>query len=299
MNKELLANLAAATASLSAGVSIVATRFVIGETDPLSLAFFRYFLGAACLVPILVVGLRKNRLPLNHIIPIIILGIVLYAFFPWSFTASLKYTSAAYGAIGLATMPILTLLIAGLLRRETLTGVKFLSVILAFVGVVVAVSDSLTGAEVNGNHMLGISLMLAAALAAAIYSIFAKPYIAVYGPALITALSMTIGMLALSPLAYGQGALAGLPEFSSSGWIAVLFLGVIGGAFQFTAYTWALRWLTPTRVAIYLTLNPISAMILAWPILGEAITIEAIIGLALVLSAIFLVNFARQKEAVS
>jgi drug/metabolite transporter (DMT)-like permease len=46
-----------------------------------------------------------------------------------------------------------------------------------------------------------------------------------------------------------------------------------------------------------LTLNPISAIFLAWPRLGEPITVEAIIGLMLVLSGIFLVNSARQKEA--
>ena len=297
MNKFLLANFAAAFASLSAGVSIVATRFVIGETDPISLAFFRYFIGAMCLLPFLAIGLKRVRLPANHIPPLIVLGIILYAYFPWSFTASLKYTTAAYGAIALATMPIITLLIAWTMKREPLTGAKFLSVVLAFAGVVTAVSDSLFGDNPGGNHLLGISIMLTASLAASIYSVFAKPFLVAYGTTLITALSMTIGMIALSPLAYGEGALSGIPEFSPLGWAAVLFLGVIGGAVQFTSYTWALSWLAPTRVAIYLTLNPISAIFLAWPLLGEPITVEAIIGLMLVLSGIFLVNSARQKEA--
>ncbi len=297
MNKTLLANFAAAFASLSAGVSIVATRFVIGETDPISLAFFRYFIGAVCLLPFLVMGLRRVPIQTKHFLPVILLGIVLYTYFPWGFTASLKYTTAAYAAIALATMPILTLLIAFIMKKEALTGAKFFSVFLAFVGVVITVSDSLIGNGSSESHLLGISIMLSAAVAAAIYSVFAKPFLIAYGTTLFTALGMTIGMIALSPMAYGEGALTGLPEFSFFGWVAVLFLGVIGGALQFTLYTWALSWLTPTRVAIYITLNPISAIFLAWPLLGEPVTIEAIAGLVLVLSGIFLVNFARQKEA--
>ena len=54
MNNTILANVAAAVSSLSAGMSIVATRFIINETDPISLAFFRYLIAAFCLFPIFI-----------------------------------------------------------------------------------------------------------------------------------------------------------------------------------------------------------------------------------------------------
>ena len=63
MNKVVLANIAAAISALSAGLSIVATRFIINETDPISLAFFRYFIATIFLLPILYLGLRKQRVP--------------------------------------------------------------------------------------------------------------------------------------------------------------------------------------------------------------------------------------------
>jgi drug/metabolite transporter (DMT)-like permease len=80
------------------------------------------------------------------------------------------------------------------------------------------------------------------------------------------------------------------------GWVSLIFLGAIGGALQFTAYTWALTWLTPTRTAIYLTLTPISAIILAYPLLDENITLEVLAGLVVVLAAVFLLNRARLKQ---
>ncbi|MGI9523976.1 MAG: EamA family transporter, partial [Hyphomicrobiaceae bacterium] len=55
-------------------------------------------------------------------------------------------------------------------------------------------------------------------------------------------------------------------------------------------YTWALRWISPVSVAVFATLTPISAVILANVILGEALTVWLILGLALVIAAIFVAN---------
>ena len=296
MNKIILANIAAAISSISAGISIVATRFIIFETDPISLAFFRYFIAATCLLPILYLGLRKQKISLNHILPIILLGAVLYSLFPWGFSASLKYTTSAYGAIALATMPIFTLIIACVFGKELLTRVKLLGAGLAFLGVIIAVSDDWTIDTLGEKDLLGIVLMLSASICAAIYSAFSRSLILIYGPILFTAMSITVGMLLLSPIAYNVNTFSFIPIFSKMAWVSLIFLGVIGGAIQFTTYTWALLWLTPTRTAIYLTLTPISAIILAYIFLGEQIGSETITGLILVLTAIFIINSARKNS---
>jgi drug/metabolite transporter (DMT)-like permease len=296
MDKTILANIAATLSALSAGASIVATRFILGETNPVSLAFLRYFIATICLLPILYLGLRKRPIPFGHIFPIIILGSLLFTFFPWGFSASLKYTTAAYGAIALSTMPIFTLIIACIFKKEVLTNAKIIGVGLAFLGVTIAVSRSLLGNTLGENDFLGIFLMLTSSLCAAVYSTFSRPLILTYGPVLFTAMSITVGMLLLSPIAHNVGTFSILPTFSTMGWVSIIFLGAIGGALQFTAYSWALAWLTPTRTAIYLTLTPISAVILAYPLLDEKITFETTIGLILVLIAIFLINRARTKQ---
>src|SRR5919197_186685 len=103
MNKIVLAHAAAAAAALSAGAAVVATRFVIGETDPLSLVLYRYVISVICFV-----------------------------LFPWAFNAALHYNPAARGAGGLATIPIQTLLVAAAFGREPLTAAKIAGVFLAF-----------------------------------------------------------------------------------------------------------------------------------------------------------------------
>ena len=47
------AMLAASLASICFGASVVATRFVVVQTDPASLAFLRYLIASCCLLPVL------------------------------------------------------------------------------------------------------------------------------------------------------------------------------------------------------------------------------------------------------
>ena len=114
MNKNVPANLAAAVAALCAGTSVVVTRLAVGEIDPITLAFYRYVVAAVCLVPLLPFVWPKVRLVVADIIKIALLGAVFFGFFPWAFSAALQYTSAARGAIGIATIPIQTLIVAAL-----------------------------------------------------------------------------------------------------------------------------------------------------------------------------------------
>ena len=295
VSKVFLANAAAAAASLSAGASIVATRLVIGESDAGTLAFYRYIIGVACLAPALYLLWPRDGLALREVGKIAALGALFFGLFPWAFNASLGYIPAARGAIGLATIPIQTLIIAVLAGRETLSVGKLLSVSLAFAGVAVAFGPA--AFEADPRYLAGDALMLLGALSAAIYAVFGRPTLARHDPLFVTALAMIFGVLALLPLAAANGAVDSLPGFSTDGWLALLFLGTVGGALQFSLFAWALRWLLPSRTAIYLALNPLSAMLLAVLILDESLTVALIAGLILALSGIFVANLPKRQPA--
>jgi drug/metabolite transporter (DMT)-like permease len=285
MSKIVLAHAAAATAALSAGAAVVATRFVIGETDPISLVFYRYVISVICFAPILpAIWPRGGLAPSEHA-KIAMFGILFFVLFPWGFNAALSYNTAARGAVGLATIPIQTLLVAVAFGREPLTAAKVAGVFLAFSGIVVAFGAAAFGHD-NPDHLIGDGLMLLGVLCAAIYSVFSRPTLMRHGPLFVTALAMAFAVAALLPaVAFHQGGLA-LPALSPGGWLAVVFLGTIAGTVQFSLFMWALRWLTPTTTVLYLTLNPVTAIVLGIVLLGERLTAELVTGMALVLIGI-------------
>lgn len=118
MNKMLLAHGAAAVAALSAGTAVVVTRFVMAETDPLSLVFYRYVVSVLCFVPVLAAIRPRHSVGLDEYAKIAMFGILFFVMFPWAFNASLQHIPAARGADELAPIPIQVLLIAAIFGRE-------------------------------------------------------------------------------------------------------------------------------------------------------------------------------------
>ena len=291
MNKIVLAHAAAATAALSAGAAVVATRFVIAETDPLSLVFYRYVISVICFAPVLPAIWPRGGFVPSEYARIAMLGILFFVFFPWAFNASLQYNPAARGAVGLATIPIQTLLVAAAFGREPLTAAKIASVFLAFSGIVVAFGAAAFGRG-NSDYLVGDGLMLLGVLCAAVYSVFSRATLMRYGPLFVTALAMAFAVAGLLPVVAFHGGGLALPALSPNGWMAVVFLGTIAGTVQFSLFMWALRWLPPTTTVLYLTLNPITAMVLGIVVLGEKLTAELVAGMALVLIGILVGSFA-------
>lgn len=285
MNKTLLAHAAAAGAALSAGTAVVATRFVIGETDPLSLVFYRYLVSVLCFAPFLPKLWPRTGLTVGECAKIAMFGILFFVLFPWGFNASLELNPAARGAVGLATIPIQTLLVAAAFGREQLSKAKISGVALAFGGIVIAFGTA-AFAGGSSSYLHGDVLMLLGVLCAAVYSVFSRPTLMRHGPLFVTALGMIFAVAVLFPVVAFKTGGALLPTFSARGWMAVLFLGTVAGTLQFSLFMLALRWLPPTTTVLYLTLNPIAAMVLGIIILGESLTFELVAGMVLVLAGI-------------
>lgn len=295
--KTLLAHAAAATAALSAGTAVVATRVVVADLDPISLAFWRYLIGSACFLPVLPTLWPRHRLNVRDIATIAGLGVLFFCLFTWGFNAALDIIPAARGAVGLATVPIQTLIVAVLFRREIMTGRKLVSVVLAFLGVAVVFGPAAMGGTSEGAWR-GDIYMLLGVFCAALYSVFSRQSLRTHGPLFVTALAMMFGATALLAISIGTIGGPAWPVLAPSSWLALLFLGTFAGAVQFALFTWALRWLPPSTTVIYISLNPLTAMLLGALLLGEAVTTRLILGLTLVLAAILLSSGLLKRKAV-
>ena len=290
-----LANVAAATASLTAGAAVVVTSVLVDTIEPATLASIRYLIALLCLAPVLPYFWPKIRITALDIGKIAALGVIFFCAFPWAFTAALVHTTPARGAIGLATMPIQTLIVAVLLGREHFTRYKVLSVILAFVGVAVVFGpEAMNGSD--SNYLKGDLLMLFGVFNSSLYIVLSRSMIDKFNAMFVMTIAMLFGALFLAILAWASGELTELPVIGFRDWQALLFLGVIAGAIQFFLFVWALGLLPPTRAAIYLVLSPVSAILLSVLVLDETMTTSLIVGLVLIVFGIYL-NSRRPKTS--
>src|SRR5262245_4014480 len=117
---EIIGVLAAVASSSLGGLSVAITRLVVGATDPVTLGAFRFGIGSALLLP-LVWGQRQPWPQARALASIAGLGFLYFGLFPVLFNWSLVYTTAARGSLALSALPVLTMLVAALLRAEALT----------------------------------------------------------------------------------------------------------------------------------------------------------------------------------
>jgi drug/metabolite transporter (DMT)-like permease len=91
------------------------------------------------------------------------------------------------------------------------------------------------------------------------------------------------------------GSVTTLSNLTTSQWIAGTYLGVGGGALAFMLWVMALERASPTRVASTMTVNPLTAGLLATQLVGEPITPNLVLGLVTVFAGIWIATTEAKK----
>jgi len=282
---ELWGVLAAAASSAFGGTSIGATRYLVAHLDPLAIGSFRFGIGCLLLAPIALISgqrwpERRDWLQTAG------LGLLFFAVFPVLFNASLIYTTSARGALALSTLPLLTLVVGALLGSEALTTRKTAGVLTAMAGVGFALLSGL--GQAPPMAWLGDLLMIAAAFCMALYGIWSKPVIRRCAPIPFTAVAMAIGALMLIAVSAMRGSFAAVAQFGWQQWSAAVYLGAFGAALTFYLWAFALERASPTRVAVTVTVNPVTASLVGALMLNEPIGWNLVVGIVVVGAGIWL-----------
>jgi drug/metabolite transporter (DMT)-like permease len=285
--------LAAILSSALGGTAIAATRYVVGACDPLTLGALRFGIGFMFLLPIVL--WRGEPWPPKADRPRVAgLGLLFFGLFPVLFNASLLFTTSARGALALSTAPLLTLVAGAVLRVEALTARKTIGIVVATSGVAIALLSNLAAAPAGAWR--GDLLMIGAACCMALYNVSSRPLIRRSGPMAFTAMGMASGAGLLGAIAFGRGSFAPLLQFDYSQWLAIAYLGIFGSALTFFLWAFALGRTTPTRVAISITVNPVTASLVAAVLLAESIRWSLAIGLVTVFAGIWIATSVRRAS---
>ncbi len=282
---EMWGVLAAVLSSGLGGTSIGATRFVRNAIDPLAIGAFRFGLGFMFLLP--VAFIQGGKWPARRDwAGVAGLGLLFFGLFPILFNASLIFTTAARGALALSTLPLLTMVVGAALGVEPLTVRKTAGVLIATLGVAIALVSGLAFAPAGAWR--GDVLMVGAAFCMALYNVWSKPFIRRSGPIPFTTMGMGIGALFLVSVSWARGSFEPVAAFGPPQWLAVIYLGLFGSAVTFYLWAFALSRTTPTRVAISVTVNPITAALVGTVLLDEPIRWNMIVGLVAVFVGIWI-----------
>ncbi len=262
---------AAAAVGVQVGAATVASRFAIEQAGPATLAFLRYLIGAACLLPF-VLATRWPRIPLRDLLVIAALGTVQFAVLIALLNVGLQHVPAARAALILATMPLATMVLAALGGRERISMAAGAGVLLTILGVAIALGEKAWRAGPGPDQWFGDLAILAGTVAGAACSVLYRPYLGRYPTLAIGMIAMLASVAALGVAAAVEMRLGVPLRLDASGWGAVLFIGMSSGIGYFL-WLWALGRAPATRVTVFMALGPLTASIIGWALLGEPLSL--------------------------
>ena len=277
--------LMAMLSSAVGGTGPALVRYMIGSTDPMTLAALRFGAGFVFLLP-LAVSSYSNWPSGRDWIGVIGLGILFFGVCFSLFNWALSFTTAARGALAMSTLPLLTMVAAALLGVERLTLRKTAGVLIAIGGTSLALATGLGDAPPDAWR--GDLITLAAALCMALYNIWSRPFFKRSSPLKYVTATMGAGSAFIAIVAGVLGDFSVVAGYGEPQWIAILSMGGISSALCFYLWVSALERTTPTRVASTLPLNPVTAALLAAALLGEPIGLNLVFGIVAVLAGIWI-----------
>jgi drug/metabolite transporter (DMT)-like permease len=282
---EIVGVLAGLLSNALGGTGIGVTRYVIRSVDPLTLGALRFGIGFLVLVPIMIA--QGGKWPVRaDWAGIAALGILFFALYPIVFNFALMFTTAAHAALALSTIPLLSMVIGAAIGVEPLTGRKTAGVLVAMVGITMALLQGLRSAPPEA--WIGDLSMMTGALCFALYNVLSRPFAKRSGAIPFTTMAMGVGAVSLIVVALARDGLQSAAAFGPSQWFAVGYLGIIGAAGGFVLWAFALTRTTPTRVAISVPVNPITASLVAAAMIGEPIGWNLVLGLITVFLGIWI-----------
>lgn len=277
------------------GSTFVVTKEIIGDFAPFMLAFLRVSVGSLVLLSFALLRRRQTTpatppLPWRDISIMAFLGVALYYAV---FNVALVYTSASQGALVQSSIPAMVALVAVLWLREHASTVRWLGIGLSVAGVLIVFSgDSSPSAP---SAILGNLLMFASVVCWGIYTSMAKR-VAHFDAVAVTAGVMGVGALMLLPLAGYEVATQGWPKPTLQGWLGVLYLGAMASGAAYLFYNASLRHVDASHAAVYTNLIPIVGVITGIVVLGEPISVRAMVGGAIVLIGVWLTGRQRPSS---
>jgi len=268
--------------------AFIAGKFGVSELSPLMLTYLRFFFATLILFPIMVLQRKETwRLAKEDYGIVLRLAIVGMIGYHLPFFLALKFTSASKAAMINASNPLITAFLAVFFLKENLSAKRIAYIVLAFVGVLLTITDW----QVANIFQLGINkgdlIMLCAASLWATYSIFVKMATVKLDPLKLTAYTFLFCVILLTPFAMKEILIDKALAISYSAYGAVLYMAIFPTVIGYTIQQMSIKAIGPAKTALFINLVPVFSTAMAMTILKETVNPNNYLsGLMIILAVI-------------
>jgi drug/metabolite transporter (DMT)-like permease len=263
-------------------------------------------------------AVRKEKIfSWKYIKPAVISGLLLLGIGNGGLIWSEQYLASSLAAILLAAGPIwFVLLDKGKWKENFSSKATVIGLLVGFGGVILLFGERLLhsfgavgqtagdGGTVKGvgGHwqVIALVVLILGSISWAAGSLYSK-YRAAGNPNSVNAgWQMLAAGIAFVPASWGSGELSQFhwQDVSTTSWLAVLYLVTMGSLAGYTAFTWLLQVRSATQVSTHAYVNPVVAVLLGVFFAGENMSPVQILGLAIILISVLLINLAKYRAGM-
>jgi drug/metabolite transporter (DMT)-like permease len=189
-------------------------------------------------------------------------------------------------------------LLGWLVLKEGLPWIRTGGIILAAVGVLLVVTDGDLASIASGRFgAAGDILILISSVNWTVFSVLSRRGLKTHPAARMMFFVMALGWLFSSVLFFKDSGFSEIRQLTVNGWMAMIFLGIFCSGLAYIAWYDALQELSTAETGVFLYIEPLIAVIVAAIILGEPITWASLLGGAIILFGVWLVNRPETKPA--
>ena len=267
----------------------IIARYSMPYAEPMTVIFIRFSLVVLCMLPVVMIWKAPwpNR---SQIIHIAIAGALLQAGYVGGVWAAVKEgMSAGLTALIVGLQPILTAWFAAWIA-EKVTPKQWLGLILGLLGVGLVVWAKLS---LTGMSHLSLVFIVIALLSITLGTLYQKKYCAQFDLRTGSVIQFAASAMICLPLMF-------LFETREIIWAPELILSLIWAVLALSIGAISLLFVMirngeATRVTSLMYLTPPTTAIMAWILFNEPITWTIILGIAITMSAVILVNRTTSK----
>ncbi len=207
----------------------------------------------------------------------------------------LLYVSSTVAAVIVATIPLLAPISAFYFFKERLNMMNVIGLVISFMGVcLVILNDDLSFSA----SPIGVMLEVLAVIAAIAYSTVLRKLAFRYNTFTIISYQNLFGIIMFLPfwLVFESRDFIVTP-FHKEAFTSIILLSVFASSLAFIFFTYSVRNIGINRSNTFINLIPVFVAIFAWFVLGDKLSAQGTVGIAIVIAGLFLaqIPFRRKK----
>lgn len=263
---------------------------------PISLAFWRWFVAVAVLMPFGIRSLMNEwqviKSNFGYLLLTALIGVTVFN--TLIYIAGHTTTAINLSLIAI-TSPIFILIFSQIFYGELITLKKIAGVLITITGVLLLISNGSLFSLLHIRFVLGDLLMLLASITFAVYSILVKRIPARLSMNAFLLSTFILGLIPLFPLYLWERSVYGAATYGCTTWLSILYVGIFASLAAFFMWNKAILGIGPAKTAVVYYTLPIFSGITAALFLNEAISIVHVFSMLLIVSGIVIANHKVDK----